>query len=296
MTRAAQFAGVYTGKYKLALVPIPAGKKGPTREGWNLPGNQITNAEQAKRHWLSNPDQGIGVVLNASGLCSLDIDNVEHTRAVLFEFGLDIDALACECPTVVGNPARFRILFAAPIGVSLSRHALTWARQDDPSKPFTLFELRAGPVQDVLPPSIHPGTGKEYEWKTRPNGVFPELPLELLTIWRDWRTFEGLARALCPWTPVPTPHARPRTNESVIAAFNAKHAVTELLDRYGYKPDARSKRFLAPTSESGLAGVVVLEDGKCFSHHSADPLADGYAHDAFDVFRILRHGGDAKAA
>jgi hypothetical protein len=40
---------------------------------------------------------------------------------------------------------------------------------------------------------------------------------------------------------------------------------------------------------------VILED-KCFSHHGSDPLADGHAHDAFDVFRILEHGGDFDAA
>jgi hypothetical protein len=33
-----------------------------------------------------------------------------------------------------------------------------------------------------------------------------------------------------------------------------------------------------------------------YSHHGSDPLADGHAHDAFDLFRILDHGGDARAA
>jgi RecA-family ATPase len=42
--------------------------------------------------------------------------------------------------------------------------------------------------------------------------------------------------------------------------------------------------------------VVLLDDGKVFSHHASDPLADEHAHDAFDVYRILEHGGDMRAA
>lgn len=84
---------------------------------------------------------------------------------------------------------------------------------------------------------------------------------------------------------------------SVIQSFNDAHDVAAILTRHGYKPDRAGKRFLCPASTSGLHGVVLLDDGlKCFSHHSNDPLADGKAHDAFDVFAILAHGGDDVAA
>jgi putative DNA primase/helicase len=33
-----------------------------------------------------------------------------------------------------------------------------------------------------------------------------------------------------------------------------------------------------------------------YSHHGSDPLSDGHTHDAFDVYRILDHAGDTKAA
>ena len=33
-----------------------------------------------------------------------------------------------------------------------------------------------------------------------------------------------------------------------------------------------------------------------FSHHNTDALSDGKPHDAFDVFRILEHGGDLISA
>jgi hypothetical protein len=95
--------------------------------------------------------------------------------------------------------------------------------------------------------------------------------------------------------------ARPSPNldkvspdESVIDAFNRAHKATAILEAHQYQ--RKGKRYLAPTSESGLAGVVLFEDGGVFSHHGSDPLNDGHAHDAFDLFRILDHGGDVRKA
>jgi putative DNA primase/helicase len=33
-----------------------------------------------------------------------------------------------------------------------------------------------------------------------------------------------------------------------------------------------------------------------FCHHAGDPLSSEHAHDAFDVFRLLEHGGDYRTA
>ena len=83
---------------------------------------------------------------------------------------------------------------------------------------------------------------------------------------------------------------------SVIAAFNAAHDVGELLKRHGYIPKKR-RRWLYSKSSSGLPGVRRLSGtGKIYSSHSGDPLADGHPHDAFDVYKILEHGGDQRAA
>lgn len=85
---------------------------------------------------------------------------------------------------------------------------------------------------------------------------------------------------------------------SPIAAFNDAHDVRSILKAHGYRESG--KKFVAPASSSGMAGVVVLagQDGRerVFSHHSNDPIADGLAHDAFDLFCILDHGGDEWAA
>ena len=85
---------------------------------------------------------------------------------------------------------------------------------------------------------------------------------------------------------------------SPITAFNDAHDVRSILKAHGYR--AKGSKFAAPSSQSGMAGVVILQgdDGRerAFSHHSNDPMADGLAHDAFDLFCILDHGGDEWAA
>jgi hypothetical protein len=83
--------------------------------------------------------------------------------------------------------------------------------------------------------------------------------------------------------------------EGVIDAFNRNYNIRTILERNKY--ERRGNRYLAPDSTTGLPGVHIFEDtGRCYSHHANDPLNDGHSHDAFDVLRILEHGGDLKAA
>jgi hypothetical protein len=77
-----------------------------------------------------------------------------------------------------------------------------------------------------------------------------------------------------------------------------KSPINYLLSQ-GYKP--KGNRLLHPLSQSKVAGVQICKncnDGveRVFSHGGSDPLNDSYAHDAFDCFVILEHGGDFTAA
>lgn len=88
----------------------------------------------------------------------------------------------------------------------------------------------------------------------------------------------------------------PKTG-GVIDAFNAAHDVGAILEAHGYRRSGR--RWLYPHSTTGAPGVRLLPDSsppRINSGHADDPLADGHAHDAFDVWRILEHGGDQRAA
>ena len=105
----------------------------------------------------------------------------------------------------------------------------------------------------------------------------------------------------------------------IIGRFLREHGdpdtMATYLERHGYTlvgagqmNDAPSYRFLAPNSQSGAPGVVLFRTQRgrwrvVSFHGENDPLAvaEGrsgkpLAHDAFDLFRILEHGGDLRAA
>ena len=334
----ANWAKRYINTFDLALVSIEPGEKAPKGMGWNKPGGYFTDAATAEAFWQRNPNHNLGVVLGPSRVCSLDVDDVQWTRHVLYELlGVDLDAMALVYPTIVGNPARFRVLFKLPEGIELTRHSLSWPNEKDPDgsihkglmdkakaakeqgdgvgetaarteaeeyKRFTVFELRAGLVQDVFPPSIHPGTGKPYTWRTPPSATdgLPTLTVDLLAIWQNWDIFKRDAEAACPWAikaTAPPVKVNKRSapavgkQPSVIDEFNRCHDIEELLRTHGYIK--RGSKWLYPQSSTGLPGVTISE-GKVYSHHGADPLANGHQNDAFEVFCLLEHGGDQSKA
>lgn len=85
---------------------------------------------------------------------------------------------------------------------------------------------------------------------------------------------------------------------SVIEAFNDANDVGLILEQHGYQQRGR-RRWIWSGSTSGLPGVRLLPDStpeRVYSSHGGDPLNDDHAHDAFDLWKILRHGGDVSAA
>jgi putative DNA primase/helicase len=190
-------------------------------------------------------------------------------------------------------------MYAAP-DVALKHRTLTWPREDKKPGGNVILEFRAGCIADTLPPTQHASTGLPYRWQRSPTDEgFPPLPNRVLELWADWEETQRVARALCPWAPPPRkaappkPRTTPFAGESVIDQFNAAHDVGAILQAHGYLP--KGKRYIAPESQH-TAGVAILDDGRAYCHHQGDPLADGHAHDAFDVYRVLDHGGDYRAA
>jgi len=161
---------------------IEPGTKGPRTPGWN-------NLENAA---ASGADlQAAGLLHAYSGTCALDIDDWVEADRYLQSQGVDLTAL-----------------FMAPDAVQLSsgrtnRGKLIYKLDTPiPSKSWGSFELRCATaggksVQDVLPGTIHPETGKPYFWV----GDFtklPSLPESLLRIWR-----KEVAHTDYPQQPVP---------------------------------------------------------------------------------------------
>lgn len=167
----------------------------------------------------------------------------------------------------------------------------------EPYKKFTVFELRAGLTQDVLPPSIHPGTQKPYVWRNPPKAEgLPDLPAELLAIWQGWDAFKPEAEAVCPWAPklAKAPPAAPKRAlvggkqlPKVIDEFNRCHDIEALLAAHGYSK--HGGKWLCPQSSSGLPGITITDD-RLYSHHSSDPLANGHKNDALMCIASLSMG------
>lgn len=301
-TTTAEHAAYYIG-LGWGLCSIPPGTKGPINHGWNASANIITTEEHAASIAAARPDNGLGLVHNVSGTCAIDVDHLEFFLTCLAELGIDHEVLFSGAPRIIGNSGRDKAIFLLPPGSNFKTHKLLWLPRSTDEKPVTIFELRTGAVQDVLPPTIHPDTKQPYRWRDgcAPwdlDGI-PMLPPELTAMWRDWEKFKTQLMAVCPWAPKPPP-PKPRarsvgTHGNVIGQFNQAHDVVSIIEAHGYAPKGR--RWLSPTSSSNLAGVVVFEDGThCYSHHASDPLNDGHAHDAFSVFCLLEHGGDMGAS
>ena len=83
-----------------------------------------------------------------------------------------------------------------------------------------------------------------------------------------------------------------------IKEFNQSYSVHDMLIRNGYIK--KGKKYLRPDSSSKIPAVQVClncADGveRVYSH-GGDMLNDGYAHDAFDCYRLLECGGDLNTA
>ena len=289
----------YCSRLSWYLVTIPAGSKGPTKFGWQKPEQALSDPDAAREYYEQNPTHNVGLLHGASKTCAVDIDNVEYTKIIFEELGIDFSELMQSAPQIIGRENRGKLIFKAPD--DLGTHKISWPVKDDPRKTEVVFELRAGATQDVLPPSIHPDTGRPYEWAGR--SIFdglPELPPQLLTLWREWDKFRPQLQDICPWKKKaefqPPRKPRPKGDgTSVIDQFNDAHDMHTMLVQYGYKPTSRG-RYLSPNSTSGLAGVKLFEDGRAYSHHASDPFDSAHSFDAFELWMQYEHMGNVSKA
>lgn len=235
-----------------ALVRLPPRSKGAEgmRKDWNTQRNAVTNPELIAR-WHGN----VGLALAFSGVASIDIDDVAAAGEWLHHHGIDLDALRA-APDAVhvlsGVTGRDKLFYRLPDGFdapSLVTHRI--ARADRK----VALELRCAgqdrvTMQDVLPPSVHPVTGKPYQW----GGDWRKLPLippALLALWLS------LQRAHAPRT-----HAQPLGDGTGAAMAD----MFTRLDSAGCKP------FWAGHSIRAHCPVHIGESGTTLK---VDEAADG---------------------
>lgn len=164
-----------------SLVPIPPNTKGPRSPGWQLKENALKSQSDLPVGY------GIGLAHAYSGTMAFDIDEWELCASVLAAKGIDLNTLYHAPDAVVvdsGRAGHGKLLYQMPFG-------MTPVTKKVISEGKTVYELRCASatgltVQDVLPPSVHPTTGKPYTWAgTGHWSRLPMIPEALLDLWHE---------------------------------------------------------------------------------------------------------------
>lgn len=167
-----------------SLVPLSPETKRPRYKKWNRRENVVTDLERADRL------QAAGLAHAYSGTCTVDVDDLERAREALGECGIDLDTLLEAEDRVAidsGREGRAKLLYAL----------------DEPIPSVTLFkgamELRSASrggrtYQDALPPTVHPDTGRPYQWSLGMVADWadpPPLPDAIRQLWWASQPAEG---------------------------------------------------------------------------------------------------------
>lgn len=293
-------AAEYYANNGFAIVPLKPKTKGAYESGWAKPDYYCSPLLWNES---DHANDNIGVVLQPSKICVLDIDNVEEFRIAIKGIGLtpnDDELPFWESDTAgikSGKPNRAKLLFLSPADVPLQYHKLQWFNVDGGR--HTVFELRCGYVQDVFPPSIHPDTGKPYQWVG--SGIIRPMPADLLLLWQHWETFLQPLERIDRFYVEPKPVAkrgRPRNQirgRDLIREWVNTQNLSSMLINCGYKQVGR--RFVSPDSQSGSAGVILSGDGKTFfCFNESDVFADRHQHNAFDLMLHYEYNDDIRPA
>jgi hypothetical protein len=139
-------AAAHYSEFDWALLELDG--KNPRHHGWER--TKPLHADAAYDIWAGRPQSNIGLVLGPSGVIDYEMDGGRLEDYLALVGGRIPDTSAYKT-----GSGKLHILFRDPGGLS--------RRTRDG------FELRAGNHQSVLPPSIHPETGKPYEWINHPS-------------------------------------------------------------------------------------------------------------------------------
>jgi Family of unknown function (DUF5906)/Bifunctional DNA primase/polymerase, N-terminal/Primase C terminal 2 (PriCT-2) len=159
------------------LTEIKPGSKSPRNLGW-----------QERDAPFNAAARGAGLCHAWSGTCSIDIDDLALAEKWLEARGVDLAALL-SAPDAVriesGKPNRAKLLYALSSPIRSKKVV---------ENKLNIIDFRGATaeglsVQDVLPPTMHPETGRPYAWAYGDAALghwsqIPPLPASLEALWR----------------------------------------------------------------------------------------------------------------
>lgn len=185
MTAAERRVAIALLLHRAGIPVISLNGKIPTTPGWQ----KIRAADQTEEEVAEMARRGnIGMPTgSASGIAVVDIDDPENAEAIAQELGLD------EQPTWVVRTGGggLQLYFRIPAGIAVKNSV---------KRVHPMVDIRGDGGQVVLPGSIHPDTGRMYDWlapELSPAEV-PDpasLPAPFLTRLQD-ATPQSLAKSL----------------------------------------------------------------------------------------------------
>ncbi len=254
------------------------------------------------RKWANNPGvHGWAMVCGkiSNGLTILDFDEPGFYERWTAKVG----NLAQLLPTQqTGSGDGYQVGFRS--NLHFHNDKLAYVPADNEEGRITAIETRGEGGYAVVAPSYCPEAMKRGNKHQQPyrviQGDFAKIPTisdeQAQFLLKAARSLDEmpLAKKQMQSAPLPPNRNGDGADSGVIGVFNERYEVSAILERNRY--EKRGSRFLSPDSTTGLPGVHIFGNGRCYSHHGNDPLNDGHSHDAFSAFCILEHGGDIKAA
>jgi putative DNA primase/helicase len=286
---------------------IPVDKRKKPLVAWKPYQKRRTTIPELEKWCKSRAVCGLAMIGGeiSRGLVILDSDVFGFFEKLIEKVkqNREVRELAYILPIQQTGSGNYQMAFRC--GLSLRNDKLAWVPADNLQKKETAIEIKAEGGYAVVAPSHCPqaekhGIKHKQAYKVI-QGDFANIPTitdrQASILLDSARSLDEMPPTEKEMRAAPLPPHRngDGVDGGVIGAFNQLFDIRTILERNGY--ERRGNRYLAPDSTTGMPGVHIFEDtGRCYSHHANDPLNDGHSHDAFDVFRILEHGGDLKTA
>ena len=273
-----------------SVIPVGPDKK-PLPTSWREFQHRVPTEDEVNRWFSTIPTiEAIALVLR-DGQTVVDFDDPAFFDAFIAKSGELVDALPMQ-----KSGKGFHVAFRA--SKSTGNRKLAWAGTG-PDRRIAI-ETKGEGGYIIVAPSLHGATGKRYEALRSTFAEIPTIPDEQADqIIALARKFDQSKPTTLDFSTVASTKVSAK-DAAIIDAYNQKFGIEDLLEKHGYKPYPDGK-YLAPNSTSGNPGIKISErDGKrvCISFHGDEIGAEvnpetgnPLQHDAFDLFRILEHGG-----